>query len=101
MNVKISVFVICAEAIYLLLYNLHDCTLKNDEKYFLFHFKMVKHTQTVEKYFLFSPTKWSNTLKQSVGKLPTNCLSVFDHFVIFALRGLKSFFVFKIIAFLS
>ena len=47
MNVKISVFVICAEAIYLLLFNLHDCTLKNDEKYFLFHFKMVKHTQTI------------------------------------------------------
>ena len=63
MNVKISVFVICAEAIYLLLYNLHDCTLKNDEKYFLFHFKMVKHAQTIEKYFLFSPTKWSNILK--------------------------------------
>ena len=26
-------------------------------------------------------TKWSNTFKQFVGKLPTNCLSVFDHFV--------------------
>ena len=26
-------------------------------------------------------TKWSNTLKQFVGKLSTNCLSVFDHFV--------------------
>ena len=26
-------------------------------------------------------TKWSNTLKKFVGKLPTNCLSVFDHFV--------------------
>ena len=25
-------------------------------------------------------TKWSNTLKQFVGKLPTNCLSVFDYF---------------------
>ena len=30
MNVKVSVFVICDEAIvYLLLYNLHDCTFKN------------------------------------------------------------------------
>ena len=29
-----------------------------------------------------NPAKWSNTLKQFVGKLPTNCLSVFDHFVI-------------------
>ena len=29
MNAKISVYVICAEAIiYLLLYNLHDCTFK-------------------------------------------------------------------------
>ena len=35
------------------------------------------------------PTKWSNTLKQFVGKLPTNCLSVFDHFVIMAFKGLK------------
>ena len=37
-----------------------------------------------------NPTKWSNTLKQFVGKLPTNCLSVFDHFVKLALKGLKS-----------
>ena len=28
-----------------------------------------------------NPTKWPNTLKQFVGKLPTNCLSVFDNFV--------------------
>ena len=37
-----------------------------------------------------NPTKWSNTLKQFVGKLPTNCLSVFDHFVGLALKGLNS-----------
>ena len=36
-----------------------------------------------------NPTKWSNTLKEFVGKLPTNCLSVFDHFVGLALIGLK------------
>ena len=36
-----------------------------------------------------SPTKWSNTLKQFVGNLPTNCLSVFDHFVKLALKGLR------------
>ena len=35
------------------------------------------------------PTKWSNTLKQFVGNLLTNCLSVFDHFVGLALKGLK------------
>ena len=35
-------------------------------------------------------TKWSNTLKQFVGNLPTNCLSVFDHFVGLVLKGLRS-----------
>ena len=34
--------------------------------------------------------KWSNTLKQFVGKLPTNCLSVFDHFSGLALKGLRN-----------
>ena len=34
-------------------------------------------------------TKWSNILKQFVGKLPTNYLSVFVHFVKLALKGLK------------
>ena len=34
-----------------------------------------------------NPTKWSNTLKQFVGKLATNCLSVFDHFVGLGLKG--------------
>ena len=32
--------------------------------------------------------KWLNTLKQFVGNLATNCLSVFGHFVGLALRGL-------------
>ena len=36
-----------------------------------------------------NPTKWSNTLKQFVGNLPTNCLSVFDHFVTLARKGLR------------
>ena len=35
-----------------------------------------------------NPTKWPNTLKQIVGKLPTNCLSLFDYFVGLALKGL-------------
>ena len=35
-----------------------------------------------------NPTKWSNTLKQFVGKLAMNCLSRFDHFVKLALKGL-------------
>ena len=37
-----------------------------------------------------NPTKWSNTLKQ-LGKLPTNCLRVFGHFVNLALKGLMHF----------
>ena len=36
-----------------------------------------------------NPTKWPNTLKQFAGKLPTNCLSMFGHFVNLALKGLK------------
>ena len=36
-----------------------------------------------------NPTKWSNTLKQFVGNFPTNCFSVFDHFVGLALKGLS------------
>ena len=37
-------------------------------------------------------TKWSSTLKQFAGKLPTNFLSVFDHFVGLELKGLKNIF---------
>ena len=33
--------------------------------------------------------KWSNTLKQIVGNLPTICLSMFDHFLGLAFKGLK------------
>ena len=36
-----------------------------------------------------NPTKWSNTFKQFVGNLPTNCLSVFDRFLKLALKGLN------------
>ena len=36
-------------------------------------------------------TKWSNTLKQLVDKLPTNCLSLSDHFVGLTLKGLTKF----------
>ena len=44
---------------------------------------------------LFKPlstifAKWPNTLKQFVGYLPTNCFSVFGHFVGLALKGLRT-----------
>ena len=35
-----------------------------------------------------NPTKCSSSIKQLIGNLPTNCLSVFDHFVGLALKGL-------------
>ena len=38
------------------------------------------------------PSKWSNTLKQFLGCQLTNCLSVFDHFVGLALRGLNIYY---------
>ena len=41
---------------------------------------MQKRIQKFVKPLSANPTKWSNTLKQFVGYLPTNCLSVFDHF---------------------
>ena len=36
-------------------------------------------------------TKWPNTLKQFVGNLPTNFLSVFGHFVRLALKWLMTY----------
>ena len=44
-----------------------------------------------------NPTKWSNTLKQFVGNLPTNCLCVLHHFVGLVLKGLRQYFIFIII----
>ena len=38
-----------------------------------------------------NPAKWSNSLKQFFGKLPTNCLSVFDPFVGLLLKVLICF----------
>ena len=37
-----------------------------------------------------NPINWSDTLKQFVSKLLTNCLSVFDHFVGLVLKGLTT-----------
>ena len=38
-----------------------------------------------------NPTKWSNSLKQFISNLLTNCLSMFDHFVKLVLKGLRVF----------
>ena len=54
----------------------------------------LEHFQLLIKSFInplsANPTKLSNTLKQFVGKLATNSLSVFDHFVKLALKGLNN-----------
>ena len=41
-----------------------------------------------------NPSKWVNTLKQFVGKLPRSCVYVFDHFVLLAQRLRMSAFKF-------
>ena len=38
-------------------------------------------------------TKWSSILKESVDKLPINCLNVFDHFLGLALKGLIASYI--------
>ena len=50
----------------------------------LFFSRVIKQLGNIDA----NPTKWSNTLKQFVGKLPTNCLSFFVNFAGLALKGL-------------
>ena len=55
-------------------------------------YKRRKKSIGISAYLNFlsaNPTKWSNTVKQFLGSLPTNCLSLFDHFVKLALKGLR------------
>ena len=56
---------------------------------------MFKYSVICKRFCLLSvnplsanPTKWSNTLKQFVGYLSKNCISMFDHFVGLTLKGL-------------
>ena len=56
----------------------------------LFYFlQILTIRKTILTLLSTNPTKWSNTLKEFVGKLPTNCLSVFNHYVGLALKGLN------------
>ena len=61
------------------------------QRKFNFNFLMKALSLMILNHLSVNPTKWSNTLKQFVGILPTNCLSVFDHFVKLALKGLKKY----------
>ena len=58
------------------------------------HYEVIASKISSIHKFILNPlsaniTKWSNTLKQFVGKLPKNCLNVFPHFVGLALKRLK------------
>ena len=61
--------------------------LRKQDNHYEKQINKIKHTIYLN-LLSSSFTKWSNTLKQFVGKLPTNCLSVFDHFVGLVLKGL-------------
>ena len=59
------------------------------KKYTYFKVTYLRHNRLHLNPLSANFTKWSNTLKQFVGKFPTNCLSVFGHFVGLARKGLK------------
>ena len=50
--------------------------------------KQLKNNMEIINPLSTNPIKWSNTLKQFVSILPTNCLSVFEHFLKLAFKGL-------------
>ena len=65
-------------------FSIEERSFENLYSVFAFFFSSVSIAQ-------FNPlsanfTKWSNTVKEFVRKLPTNCLSVFDHFVGLAIQ---------------
>ena len=70
--------------------------MKNVPVYFLTAFaktSLKDASMTIVNLLSANTTKWSNTLKQCVGNVATNCLSVFDHFAGLVLRGLKDAFI--------
>ena len=75
--------------------------------FFWSNFPKFLEPKVVDNYHDFNPlsanpTKWSNTLKHFVGNLPTNCLSVFDHFVRLRLiKGLRKYCAFNNLVFAS
>ena len=59
------------------------------------YFKKENIGQSLFNLLSAKPIKWSNTLKKFVDNLSKNCLSVFDHFVGLALKGLKKYLKFQ------
>ena len=62
--------------------------LRNWTKRLMFYIVFVTKSFIIFNPLNANPEKWSNTLEQIVGNLPTICLSVFDHFMNLALKGL-------------
>ena len=63
-----------------------NCTdgIKSHKASLVMHVKKNMHLHPLSDNI----TKWSNTLKQFVGKMTTNCLRVFDHFGGLVVKGL-------------
>ena len=74
------------EDFWIILFNLNYRKNHLKKKKFYFHFNPLSA----------SPTKWSNTVKQFVDKLLTNCLRVFDDFLKLAIKGLRKCFNFPL-----
>ena len=77
-------------------FSLGIALMKNVPVYFLTAFaktSLKDASMTIVNLLSANTTKWSNTLKQCVGNVATNCLSVFDHFTGLVLRGLKDAFI--------
>ena len=73
-----------------------EITYSRQTAFFRKSFSLSRRGREIYRNGSFNPfsanfTKWSNSLKQFAGNLPTNCLSVFDHFVELALTGLIIF----------
>ena len=70
------------------LFNLKTDRVKVSSKYYQVNFNTKRFYLGIYPLSA-SLIKWSNTLKQFVGKLPTKCLSVFDHFMELALKEFR------------
>ena len=67
-----------------------ECTHCSDEVFIMKDWRFYTFCFSIKiRINLLSAQTHSNTLKQFVGNLPSNCLIVLDHFLGLALKGLK------------
>ena len=77
--------------VYAPLFLQNDCDMFPMKLFFPGIWWVFSREHSVDLTLSANPTQWANTIKQFVGRKPTNCLSVFDHFVGLALKGLTQF----------